>query len=898
MRKEIMNKRFFLVLFFLAVISITFFCCKKTEVSSDEQEQENFSELNDDGSTEQSFTTYTMERIAVLHTINAVSEQLPGLPFSTNAHREHLNDPLTFINVPDGGIPDGPTAVVGSDVCLFYPVNSLSSEAELQNLPTGEPIPFATIIPLGDRLRIDTWEKYGMFDFQDNLNYFYKTTWNGKQGIVFASDLYGINSSNMENRVNSLLYKSNGRFDSFYSITGYEEIGTGILGELQTNGIVFQEVKPSEYYLNMYNPDDMISLYTNTKGKNSAVAVFVTTDLAAHANHLVFDRMLQYLEENFFFPQLVILTDEYIKIIEEKRSGISGEMFTTALQYFQTAQALLALAPKKMEVTGRYSSEIEYQDVDAAQVLSNYPQPVVEEIEKMNAAAGFGQSSIFPQREDYSQYKVRGHYTKNGILGAYFRALMWFGRINFNLGGDSDNTAAQLAPIALFITDITENSPELKSLWQSLFDPITELIGASDDISFYELAPLWNRIKGTGFAQWYNDPQKRSAFITREYRELRPPSISGSSLFLAPAAGGPEPENLLPPMGWRLFGQRYTLDSEIHHHVSSPRIMNRNMVRGLDILKVFGSQTADRLLRESDYNNPETPRLETRLNEMQQSMRNLRDDYWLSTYYTNILYQIRTQALFENGAGFYFTEKPGWNLKAMNAAHGTWAELRHDTILYAKQSYAERGGDIEWSPTFRTKPLPEPIHYIEPNIPFWITSAIAMQKLYTILEKYDHLDGKTAQVLTGMHSLFVKAAEISIIEANNQEVSRNDIRWIGTFARVLGNLVVAHIDGDWLGTNEDDPLRMAVVADVFTNAETGLVLETAVGIPYRLYIPLNDRQGGKRIAIGYGFSYYEFGHPMSNRLNNEQWKAIVYGDNPNMAQYLPFWMQGKVQPPR
>jgi hypothetical protein len=842
-----------------------------------------------------------MERIPVLHKINAVNEQLPRLPFSTSAHREHLNDPLTFLNLPDGGIPSGPTAVVGSDVCLFYPVNSISSDTELQSLPIGEPIPFATIIPLGDRLRIDTWEKYGMFDFQDNLNYFYKTTWNGKQGIVFASDLYGIGRSNMENRVNSLLYKSNGRFDNFYSITGYEEIGTGIIRELQTNGIAFQEVKPSEYYLSIYNPDDMISLYINIK--ESVTPVFVTTDLAAHANHLVFDRMLQYLEENYFFLQLVILTDEYIKAIEEKRNDIPEEVYTIVLHYFQTAKALLALAPKKMEVSDKYSSTIEYQDVDDAQVLSNYPRPVVEEIDKMNTAAGFGISSIFNFQEDYSPYKVRGHYTKNGILGAYFRALMWYGRINFNLGGEGtggiEDFAARLAPVALFITDITENSPELKSLWQSLFDPITEFIGASDDISFYELAPLWNRIRGAGFAQWYNDPQKRSAFISREYRELRPPSISGSSVFWgAPAAGGPEPEKLLPPIGWRLFGQRYTLDSEIHHYVSSPRLMNRNMVRGLDILKVFGSQTADRLLRESDYRNPETPNLERTLNSMQQSMRNLRDNYWLSTYYTNILYQIRTQALFENGAGFYFTEKPGWNLKAMNAAHGTWAELRHDTILYAKQSYAERGGDAEWEPTFRTKPLPEPIHYIEPNIPFWITSAIGIQKLYTILEKYDHLDGRTAQVLAGMHSLFVKAAEISRLEADNQEVSRNDLKWISTFASALAWLVVTHIDGDWIEFNEIDPLRMALVADVFTNAETGLVLETAVGIPYRLYIPLNDRQGGKRIAIGYGFSYYEFSHPMSNRLNNEEWKAIVYGDKPNMTQYLPFWMQGKVQPTR
>ena len=892
-----MNKRLFLLLSFFAVIGLTFFCCKKTEKTDDQAQVKPFAlpELQGDStvSTTARRSSSAKKRIPVQHEINAIKQQLPALPFNTSAHKEHLKDPLTFSNLPDGGIPNGPTAVVGSDVCLFYPVNSISSDAELKSLPKGEPIPFATIIPLGDKLEDDNPEMENMFKFQDNFNYFYKTTWKGKQGIVFGADLYGIVSSNTTNRINALLYKDNGRFDNFYPVAGYDELKAGMIKELETNGIVFQEVRPWEYSLSIEQPDDMISLYTNIR--SSVTPVFVTTDLAAHANHLVFDRMLQYLEEDYFFPKLADMTDEYINVINQKEGDIPEEVYTTAIQYFQTAQALLALAPSKVEAKDYYSS-VEYKDVDAAQVMRNYPRPVIDEIEKMNKAEGFGISSVFSNlREDYSQYKVRGHYTKNGILGAYFRALMWYGRINFNLGGEDtggiEDASAMLAPVALFITDITENSPELKSLWQSLFDPITEIIGASDDISFYELIPLWDKIKGAGFAQWYNDPQKRSAFISNDYKELRPPSISGSSVFLAPASGGPEKENLAPPLGWRLFGQRYTLDGEIHYNLSSPRLYGRQMVRGLDILKVFGSQTADRLLKESDYS--ETPSLEKTLNAMQQNLKNVKDNYWLSTYYTNILYQIRTQGLFENGAGFYFTEKPGWNLKAMNAAHGTWAELRHDTILYVKQTYSElAGGRVE--PTFRTKPLPEPIHYLEPNIPFWITSALGIQKLYTILEKYDYLDGRTAQALAGMHNLFVKASEISRLEADNKQISKNDLDWICTIARELARLVLTHTPGGSI--DDSDAFRMALVADVFTNAEIGVVLETAVGIPHRLYIPLNDKQGGKRIAVGYGFSYYEFDQPINSRLNNDEWKAIVYGDKPNMTQYLPFWMQGKLQP--
>ena len=896
-------KKFFYQFCFLIFVSLIFFGCKKTEQTLDLQAGEEISKQTSNSG---------FERTPVIYLLKTVNMALPKLPFSTGAHRKYLEDKLLFQNIPDGGIPRGSTAVVGSDVCYFYPIENISSQEELEKLPAGELIPFATIIPLGQELKSSSNDNYNnYFKFQDNYNYFYKTTWNGKQGIIFGADLYGINDSNESNRIIALLYKENGHFSDFYPITGYDEIRIGIQKELETNGLAFQEVKHKEYHLNIDRPDDMISLYMDL-AEERQTPVFVTTDLAAHANHLVFDRMLQHLEEEFFFPQLVNLTDEYIKTIEQKKGQIHEEVYNTSLFYFQTAHALLALAPRKVEVKDGYRPTYEYQDVDAAGVLRNYPLQVIAEIEKMNLAAGFDASSVFDfgseiaLKEDYSQYKVRGHYTKNGILGAYFRALMWYGRINFNLGGGEGEKAfaLRLAPVALFITDLTENSDALKKLWQSLFDPITEIIGASDDISFYEMIPLWNKIKGSGFAQWYNDPKNPETFISTEYTELRPPSISGSSLFLGPYSGRPEMENRLPPIGWRLFGQRYTLDSEIHHNVSPPRLIAldasgntvaRDMVRGLDIMKVFGSNTADRFLREEgDYS--KMPRLQETLNEMQKNLENLKGDYWLSTYYTNILYQIKTMAVFENGAGFYFTEKPGWNLKAMNCAHGTWAELRHDTILYVKQVYAEKGGDGDW-PSFRTKPLPEPVHYIEPNIPFWIVSALGIQKMHEILTKYDYLDERTAKALVGMYNFFKKAVEISMLEVDDQEVPRNDLTWIRYAARELSRLVLSHIDSNSY-VDDTNNLRMALVADVFTNAEIGLVLETAVGIPYRLYIPLNDKQGGKRIAVGYGFSYYEFGHPMSNRLNNDEWKAIVYKDNQDMSQYLPFWMRGKVQPAR
>ena len=45
-----------------------------------------------------------------------------------------------------------------------------------------------------------------------------------------------------------------------------------------------------------------------------------------------------------------------------------------------------------------------------------------------------------------------------------------------------------------------------------------------------------------------------------------------------------------------------------------------------------------------------------------------------------------------------FMRNEAWTDKSLNTSLGSWAELRHDTILYAKQSGIECGGDGDEPP--------------------------------------------------------------------------------------------------------------------------------------------------------------------------------------------------------
>jgi hypothetical protein len=317
------------------------------------------------------------------------------------------------------------------------------------------------------------------------------------------------------------------------------------------------------------------------------------------------------------------------------------------------------------------------------------------------------------------------------------------------------------------------------------------------------------------------------------------------------------------------------------------------MVSGLDIMKVFGSRTADLLLQKSAY--PGTPGLADALGSLQKQFDSYTTEFWQKTYYNSVLYQVKAQARFEPGAGFYFTETPAWGIRAMLAAHGTWAELRHDTILYVKQSYAEKGGGGDYEPTFRTEPIPDPVHYLEPNLPFWQGSVLAVQNLMKTLDSFGMLDEESLDGLDRLQRVFTRAVDIAAAEAQDKPLSRQDIDWIPTIPAELARIVTIHSgSGD---VSDEEQLKMALIADVFTSAALGSVLETGVGIPYRIYVPLNDGQGGKRIAVGYAFSYYEFPHPMGDRMTDEAWKKLVYDPAAKLDEYQPSWAQGIALPP-
>jgi hypothetical protein len=121
-------------------------------------------------------------------------------------------------------------------------------------------------------------------------------------------------------------------------------------------------------------------------------------------------------------------------------------------------------------------------------------------------------------------------------------------------------------------------------------------------------------------------------------------------------------------------------------------------------------------------------------------------------------------------------------------------------------------------------------------------------------------------------------------EITSEALTENEYQAIWKIGSTLQSLTkFPHDIMSRITSGTDD--KMAVIADVHTDPNSGQVLEEAVGFPSIIYVKVSI--GGKdQIVQGPVFSYYEFKQPMSDRLTDEKWQRMLKeGQEPS----LPGW---------
>ena len=243
----------------------------------------------------------------------------------------------------------------------------------------------------------------------------------------------------------------------------------------------------------------------------------------------------------------------------------------------------------------------------------------------------------------------------------------------------------------------------------------------------------------------------------------------------------------------------------------------------------------------------------------------------------------------------YFMQSSQWDKKNLNAMLASWAELKHDAILYAKQPMgAECGGGG----------LPEPITkgYVEPNVGFWQKAIELLDKTDEVLVKYDMQTEKTRQLSNRLREEAQFLLAISEKELKGTPISDEEYDHIGYIGATFENISLEILSTDegmaarWYDVQGTDK-KVALVADVYTansdNNPAGGVLYEAVGPAHEIYVVV-EIDGYLYLTRGAVFSYREFKRPLDEqRMTDEVWQEKLE-EYPSTG--IPAWMREIIGP--
>lgn len=613
-------------------------------------------------------------------------------------------------------------------------------------------------------------------------------------------------------------------------------------------------------------------IYENNDYGN--IPSFVTTDLVLQLYHVFFDFTLRKVEHEKLLP-----------LARQLARGLLAQSLVT----WKEAEDpdLKAAALRNVAYCGVAAGALGVKAELPAEAAS-LAQKDLALIEKHE---DYQEGSIFPYRIDFSQFVPRGHYTRTPAMKQYFKGMMWYG----------------LAPFALYRTDEKGTAPcelttrmgllltrdlyraNLQDTWRRIYEPTAFYVGAADDLTPADYRALSDKVFGKDAPlSAFADKAKLRTFIAQG-KKLRAPGIKPRFLDLA---GGllPRPDAQSPQL--RLMGQRYIPDSEMTQRLTVP--VERYFPAGMDVMAVLGSPRARWLLDvgyPDQFDTKEWKGYRPERAKLEKQFAAVAEKQWTRNMYWGWLWAM--QALLPPAGQGYpsFMRGTAWQDKSLNTALASWAELRHDTILYAKQSMtsAECGGG--------DKEPPPPKGYVEPNVEFYRRLQMLTRLSKDGLLRRDLLDSRLKEKFEGLEDMLAMLRRISEKELRSEKLTREEYLSLKVIGAEVERLTLAVVDENATGWQEiASPVdrNMAVVADVHTGGLAGHLeaLEEGVGHANEI-LAIVPVEGKLQITRGAVFSYYEFRQPIEERLTDEKWQEMLRARKPPTP---PAWTKSFLAP--
>lgn len=669
-------------------------------------------------------------------------------------------------------------------------------------------------------------------------------------------------------------------------IVNYEDVGShlGLTSEqhlilqnlILQNGFAVTEwqcIPPMEYLKhNIVAPYLNFAIYE--------IPFFVTTDTLLHLYHIQFDETLKGIEEREFIPDM---------------NNLTGALLNDALGQYEQLENDLKEAARRNVAYLSVAQRIIDPNVSVPELVESI---VAGELAKIEAHQGFAESDIFIYEEDYSQYIPRGHYTRSEQLKRYFKTMMWYGRMAFLLKGGPEGLIseydAKIQTLQAFLLATSLKNVQIDQrtgldIWDRLYTVTSFYVGIADDLTPYDYLWALDQVFETGFSLTDLADANNLLALKTELILLPSPKIyggTGNIVIDGPITDESLNEMLDKTRGMRLMGQRFIPDSYMFQHLVTPEVSRylgeptslpftagsdgmgglcRAYVRGLDVMALLGSREALNIL--IDQGDTDYLCFWQQFGKLKDEFGTLSQTDWNSNLYWSWLYTLK--ALLEDIPEGYpnFMRTEFWQRRQLHAALASWTQLRHDTILYAKPTYGGVAG----------MPTAPPPGYIEPLPVFWGRLLALTQMTSKGLDDLNVLTPEARQRFADLEEILQQILDIVAKQLTNEQLSSEDRAFIEDLPDTFESILT--------GT-DDIALKTTLVADIHTHGIEETVVEEATGKIDLIVVACSNTDGSVFLAVGPVLSYYEFKHPMSDRLTDEAWRELL--DSPEKPE-RPKW---------
>ncbi len=643
--------------------------------------------------------------------------------------------------------------------------------------------------------------------------------------------------------------------------------------------------------------------------------VLITTDTILHSWHKSYDDILKELETYPLTEALTIyISDIRSAIPDSFSSDKEKEVYNDIDILFSTAFALLGKSSEPYAVASDNENEVKS--------LVN----MCLEAEEAETIIIFGEER---KEFDFTKFKPRGHYTESQELSNYFRAVTWLGLMDLKVF-DSARQFRMAQVLSTILPDDSQGTLGMKALDNLL----GALVGPNDSMTPFEMRTFTDDHSISSVLQL--DDEAISYYQGELVREGY-----GQQLIISQYLGSnpfsSEPREF--PISFTVLGQRYTIDSEVFTNVVYDRIIvddkkiKRPLPAAFDAMFALGDNLALELLSDEldEYS------YSGNLACMRKIIDTRDDAFWAGSVYHSTLKNLENTRSVSENAPAVFQQKP-WAKKMLSARLGFWSQLRHDNLLYIKQS-STSGVMCEY-----------PDGYVEPYPEFYKGMSETAQNLKNVFETYlDTLEtsgfystysdsytynsnyneyfssyAKTHPIayLENFSSLCNTLTSMAEKELNGESFSSEEISFIQNWYKEVDKFgcgyskiykgkifqfnyeifrIMSTYDDEMSyyfdeSTAEDpdnpEPIYFAFepeIADVHTCPESTIfplqILSVATGGVLPVFTAVENPFGDVVLYTGAAYDYYEFSDDV--RYSDEEWEALF---DAGTVPDKPSWM--------